>query len=226
MELKNKRNFLLLIVFIVAILGTLYFRMSGSSLKLIEDKNDKVSDFSKKNLIKSKSSVKLESTDSLRILGKTFANIISNEVDINMLMDELEGMQLAPSRVEDKNEYTGNMSIIRTGKNLTGTRYFHAQFFSNDNGGHDLQHLSFDYQGDKADLARVAQNLAQYMKIKSTPEISRAEYRKYRVNDKYIFWAKIFDKGDYINMKSHPYKAYTENDIGEVILVALEQEIH
>ena len=229
MEIKNKKPFFLIIVLGLVAVGFFYFKTSGNSFKVIEGEEEhtlkpelnSTQDLLPKSKIASKTP-----EESLSFYGSALKNLILGDVELSKLLSELEAMGLNPSRVEDKNDYTGNMTIIRTNENLPGTRYFHGQFFSNENGGHDLQHLSFDFEGGISDMSQIGNVLSQSMGISSTPEVSRDGYRKFRVNESYILWAKLLTKDDYNDMKSDPYKAYSQSDIGKVIRVAIEQEIH
>lgn len=60
-------------------------------------------------------------------------------------MTQLENKKLSPYRSLDKNEDIGDMHMIRTHKSLRGTRYFHAQFFSDQHKDSlFVQHISFE----------------------------------------------------------------------------------
>lgn len=164
--------------------------------------------------------------ESLTFIGKKLRGLIENKITLNELMKELEGIGLEPTKISDTNEYTGSMTIIRTKNTLPGTRYFHGQFFSNENGGAELQHLSFDFNGGVSQLDSLGSKLKESLGLTGPAEISRGGYRMYRIGDSHVMWAKVIDEKDYKDLKSDPYKAYTKDDIGRVIRIAVEQEIH
>lgn len=229
MEIKNKKIGIILAVIFSAALTFMYLKTCSNKLTL-----QNTSDSSKQDNVpnsgesskKPKTFDQLKPMDSIVLYGSAMKEMISGEVDLDTFVDTLKEQGLSPTRTEDENEYTGNMTIVRTNNNLPGTRYFHGQFFSNDTGGHELQHLSFDFNGGAGSLAELGEKLSQAMGVNIKPERKRDGYRLYRVNDQYILWAKVLTQDDFSDLKSHPYKAYEQKEVGNLIRIALEQEIH
>lgn len=232
--MKNNKNLVLALITLCVVASIFFYFFRGSSSEKTQStnqsKNNSIREASdSKKSTKSNEVIKArpkDPTKSLQLFGENLKELISGEKDIDGLMQELESLGLEPNRVSDTNQYTGNMTIVRTGKTLPGTRYFHAQFFSDDNGGNQLQHLSFDYSGGAGEIGRVGSMLAKTMNLSTPAEVSREGYRMYRIGDSHILWAKVIDREDYNDLKSDPYKAYSSDDIGKVIRIAVEQEIH
>lgn len=231
MELKHKKALALFISSGTILFSFMFWRTSenGDLTQVQGDLELGTSLWTSSDTQKKKSmsdSLKFKPLESVKIYGDLMQKMASGEVDIQEVINELSDLGLTPSKVMDRNDFTGDMTIVRVGVNLPGTRYFHGQFFSNDNGAHELQHLSIDYAGGEESLAEVAKVLSQSLGILGTPEVSRDGYESYRVNNKYIFWAKVLTEEDFKDLKTHPYKAYEKKDIGRVIRIALEEEIH
>jgi len=146
----------------------------------------------------------------------------SRETDRNALINELKDKNLRPQNRRDENPYTGSLNIVRTQNILPGTRYFHAQFFSNDDGSEFLQHVSFEFVPGEQSLDAVVRALAHG---KDNLELTqdRENFRSWRTGDGYIIWAKVLEASDLEG--ADPFNAYKPSDIG-IIRVAKELDIH
>jgi hypothetical protein len=146
----------------------------------------------------------------------------SRETDRNALINELKDKNLRPQNRRDENPYTGSLNIVRTQNILPGTRYFHAQFFSNDDGSEFLQHLSFEFAPGEQSLEAVVRAVA-YGKDDLELTQDRENFRSWRTDDGYIIWAKVLEASDLEGVD--PFNAYKPSDIG-IIRVAKELDIH
>ena len=142
------------------------------------------------------------------------------------LLAALRSLKLSPNIVVDKNGLTGDMSIVRTLENSHLMRYFHAQFFTDRSAEEKLQHLSFDYNGGQEEFLELESQLRDNLKIKSSPEVTKSDYRLYQLPESYILWIKVLTQEDVDKLSNDPYKVYKKSDIGRVIRVAIEEEIH
>jgi hypothetical protein len=146
----------------------------------------------------------------------------SRQTNRENLIDELKQANLRPQNRRDENPYTGNLNIVRTQNTLPGTRYFHAQFFSNDDGSEFLQHLSFEFAPGEQSLDAVVTALSDgrdHLEMTQDKE----NFKSWRTDDGYVIWAKVLDASDFEGMD--PFNAYKPSDAG-IIRVAKEIDIH
>lgn len=146
----------------------------------------------------------------------------SRETSRESLMSELTQQNLKPQNRKDENPYTGSLNIVRTQNTLPGTRYFHAQFFSNEDGSEFLQHMSFEFAPGEQSLAAVVRALSHGQEnLEMTQD--KENFKSWRTQDGYIIWAKVLDASDLDS--SDPFNAYKPSDAG-IIRVAKELDIH
>ncbi len=155
-----------------------------------------------------------------------FAEVLSiyNKSPINYepLLEQLENWQLGPKIAKDSNPYTGTMAVIRTNKTLPGTRYFHAQYFSDENGENHLQHMSFEFRPGPNAFNNAIERVRKQFSLSAEPNYRREDFVSWNLPNGYIIWIKKMGKED---LKDDPYNAYTIEDNG-TIRVAMELEIH
>lgn len=168
----------------------------------------------------------LTKTKTLMSLGSLIQDIIVGRGAQDKLISGLEKLGLSVSSASEQNDATGEMSIIRTHNNLKNIRYIHAQFFSDSFSQDKLQHLSFDYKGEAADLDELSGLMTSTLGIKTQAEISHDGYRLFRLSQSHILWLKLLTLEDYHKLTHDPYKVYKKSDIGKLIRVSVEAEIH
>lgn len=149
-------------------------------------------------------------------LGKTSALLkgaMDSRNDSNQLKDELRKLDLIPVISYDKNPYTGNMRVLRTKKNLSGTRYIHAQYFENEDGVETLQHLSFEYRPGPGALAKAVSAIKSEFKLEKDPNIVKKDFAGWTLGNGYVVWCS---KRNLESLKEDPFNAYTDNDDGTI----------
>ena len=159
---------------------------------------------------------------SLKKLGLTIREVFVNKEDAKTFREKLKILNLNPTTNLNSNPYTGTLSIIRTKNNLPGTRYIHAQYFSDSNGNEGLQHLSFEYRPGPNALKRASLAVKSIFGLEGEPTMSSDDFISYKLSKDYNIWLKKMGASD---LKYSPFNAYTKNDIG-TIRVAIELEIH
>ncbi len=127
-----------------------------------------------------------------------------------------------PVVTRQSNPYTGEMFIIRTQKPLIGSRYFHAQVFSNEEGEHFLQHMSVEFKKGEKSMDQVSTALQSTFGTLGEPLRQTKQFRSWKVEPNYVLWVKKMDSED---LQSNPFNAYTSQDLG-TIRVALELQVH
>lgn len=157
--------------------------------------------------------------NSLTEMTSTLARFAKPRADLRDLLDTIQDQQ--PVITHDSNSVTGEMAIVRTKKPLPGTRYFHAQFFNNEDGQPFVQHMSFEFKPGPTAMADAVQAVHSAFGVQS-PETQREGYAKWDLPDGHILWVKKMDRDD---LKDDPFNAYSDSDVGTVRVV-LEAEIH
>ena len=153
------------------------------------------------------------------------ANIIQEFIRPNANLDNLvsilerNGQQ--PQRLVDKNPYTGELAILRTNSPLPGTRYFHAQHFSDAGKNGIVQHVSFEVQSSPTAMAESVLAMQDTFKL-TNPVVAREGYVKWNLDNHKILWIKKLTSED---LQLNPFNAYTQEDVG-TIRIAIEEEIH
>ncbi len=138
------------------------------------------------------------------------------------LIEQLQRSDEQPVVTRDANADTGEMVIVRTQKPLEGTRYFHAQYFSDEQGKGFVQHMSFEFQPGEHAMEDAASAVLSSFPELGTPQTSPNGFVRWNLNENYIVWIKRMTAED---LQDDPFNAYTSADVG-TIRVAVELEIH
>ncbi len=229
-------------IFIIILLGLFFFRTGGlfdeamekeapaeavqsplSSSKIPAVMGNKIEI---KNALKKQKSdsfkalnVQEENGEHLSILFKKYS--LDKEVSSAELLADLNSLELDPLRSLQETGSGGNMATVRTKSSLKGTRYFHAQFFTDDNGKEYLQHMSFE-MGPKEPFERVRELAKAYLSAKVISEISKPNYQLWKMDNGYNVWVKTLSKEE---LQDDPFNAYSDSDVGTKRIV-IEEEIH
>lgn len=139
------------------------------------------------------------------------------------LVKQLERAGLKPEAAVDENSDTGKMVTVRTGDALPGTRYFHAQFFEDEHGRMQAQHISFEVRPGP-DSEEVAQNLIRKTFVGiGKPTTERGCFREWKTKGCKTVWMKCLSAED---MTDHPFNAYDPARDKGTILVAQQDDPH
>ena len=165
------------------------------------------------------------STDELRsleTLGQTLAYAVDPAHSLNRLLEDMVKSQQQPLVVRDANPDTGEMMIVRTKSPLPGTRYFHGQYFTGEDGAPFVQHMSFEYKPGPDSMAAAVATVERSFPNLSRPVVQRPDYVKWQLDERYIIWVKKMEMDD---LENDPFNSYSLDDKG-TIRVAVELEIH
>ena len=148
--------------------------------------------------------------------------LATEQTQVKDIVQTLNKFKLDPKVNIDKNEFTGSLSIIRTNKTLPGTRYFHTQYFDEEEGG-IVQHLSFEFKPGAQSFEAVVKAVAEGLPENAEVTVSNSGYQGWRNIDGYIVWVKKLEESDL--SADDPFNAYSKNDVG-TIRVVKEIDIH
>lgn len=137
------------------------------------------------------------------------------------LVERLRDLEAKPLVMNDENPYTGSMKVVRTRSPFPGTRYFHAQYFDNEQNEEYVQHMSFEFRPGDQSFEAVKKSIKTAFKL-GEPLEDKENFISWRQGEDYVVWIKKMDLKD---MKDDPFNAYSKEDVG-TIRVAKELEIH
>lgn len=140
---------------------------------------------------------------------------------LNDVIDDLEKRNMSPLLLKDSNVHTGTMYVLRTESPLPGTRYFHAQYFTDDKKEPYLQHMSFDVKPEKNAFQDAITTIKKIFGKLDAPTINKEGFIMWPWKNGYNIWVQKMDQEE---LSGDPYNAYAANDIGTVkIAVELDQ---
>jgi uncharacterized Rmd1/YagE family protein len=164
----------------------------------------------------------LRENASLEEMTRVLSLYTQSNYNLPSLIDYLKRNGEQPFVARDTNPYTGEMIIVRTKAPLPGTRYFHAQYFTSENGQPTPQHMSFEYKPGPTALNDAAAAVEKAFTNLPRPSITRPDFIQWNLDQDHIVWIKRMGTED---LRDDPFNAYTAADSGTV-RVAIELEIH
>ena len=159
---------------------------------------------------------------SLETMGRTLGQVTQTSFTLKRLLEDLQKTGQQPLVAHDANPDTGEMLIVRTKSPLPGTRYFHAQYFTGDDGERFVQHMSFEYKPGPDAMAEAIAAVKNHFPNLSQPMVEREDYVKWTLDRDYIVWVKKMTMDE---LKHDPFNSYSTADNG-TIRIAVELEVH
>lgn len=162
--------------------------------------------------------------ESLLFFADTLSDFTTEQASMGQLVERLKAKNIDPFVMKDENAYTGSMEVVRTQKVIPGTRYFHAQYFSDgssESREKTLQHMSFEFRPGENSFDGVKAAFMKAFGLTGRPVLEKNGFVSWRKGP-YTLWINTQSKED---MANDPFNAYDDNDIG-TIRAAVELEIH
>lgn len=160
--------------------------------------------------------------ESLEDMSRTLFQFTRPESRLVDLVQYLESSRQQPQVTHDSNPDTGEMVIVRTRSPLPGTRYFHAQYFSDENNKSFVQHMSFEFKPGPTAMNDALNAVENAFPNLPDPKVRKGDFIQWEVPGGYVLWIQKMKSQD---LQDDPFNAYTEKDVG-TIRVAMELEIH
>lgn len=161
---------------------------------------------------------------SLKQMTHLLASFTVQEKTLDELIASLKKDQQEPVQIRDKNPDTGEMIIVRTKSPPPGTRYFHAQYFIDDNKQAFAQHMSFEFRPSPEAMEQAIQMVRETFADLGAPTEESRDFIQWELPHAYVVWVKRLDQQDITN---NPFNAYTPGDIGSIrIAIELNPEGH
>jgi hypothetical protein len=132
------------------------------------------------------------------------------------LLDSLRAAGLQPRVTEDENEDTGKMTVVRSENALPGTRYFHAQVFTDEKGQSHVQHQSFEIRPGPDSLRQALSLIRQNFPGLGRPVVQEEGYALWKTRDGRVISAKQLGPED---LEDNYYNAHTIEDVGTVWVI-------
>jgi hypothetical protein len=162
------------------------------------------------------------SASSLNDMSQALHKFTKQGQRLKDLVQYLKDTHQDPQVSHDANPDTGEMAVVRTRRPLPGTRYFHAQYFSDGPGDEGfVQHMSFEVQPSATAMNDVVSAVSKSFGLQK-PTVERDGYRKWVLDKGYILWVKRMENED---LSDDPFNAYSAADVG-TIRVAVESNVH
>ncbi len=158
---------------------------------------------------------------SLNEMASIVSQFTQPDHPLTELVDRLQKSGQEPKIFRDANSETGEMIIVRGDSPLPGTRYFHAQYFTDDAGERFVQHMSFEFKPAPDAMAAAISAVEKNFNV-SSPTHRREDYVRWKLGDHKIVWVKRLSDDD---MAHDPFNAYSAADRGAVRL-AVEDDVH
>lgn len=161
-----------------------------------------------------------EERASLRTLTSLLNDVTRHPSKPSDLIDQLIRSGYEPVISKDTNDYTGTMVIVRTKNTLPGTRYFHAQYFTDESGKYFPQHLSFEFRPGNS-MADIVGQVEATFGLLGKPAFANAEWMEWKLPNEYTLWIKKLGSED---LEGDPFNAYSAADVNTIV-VGVEKDI-
>lgn len=160
--------------------------------------------------------------NSLNNMAATLFEFARPGARLDSLLEFLKSSHQDPFVVNDSNADTGTMTIVRTNSPLPGTRYFHAQYFEDENGEKFVQHMSFEFKPGPDSLREAMASVEKTFGSLGKPSEQQKDFVQWELQDGYVLWIKRLNAQD---LADNPFNAYSASDVGS-IRIAIEQSPH
>lgn len=166
--------------------------------------------------------------ESLLVAVKKMTHVLavyaSADKSLEALVENLRQDRQEPYMVRDANEYTGEMMIVRTKSPIPGTRYFHAQYFTDENKTRFPQHMSFEFRPHAEAMNQAIAAVRESFPGLGNPEQQSNDFIQWDLGNGHVLWVKRLGPDD---IEENPFNAYTPDDLGSIrVAVELRLEGH
>jgi hypothetical protein len=160
--------------------------------------------------------------ESLNTLAKVLFEATRPNQPMDSLVSYLKVTAQDPYLVKNANPYTGELTFVRTNSPFPGTRYFHAQYFSDKNNQPFAQHLSFEYKPGADSMNQATAAIQQAFPLLGAAKTrEKGNFTEWDAGGGYTVWLRRLTSED-IRRSNDPYAVHTPDDVGTIV-VAIEQ---
>lgn len=160
--------------------------------------------------------------ESLQQMAALLFEFTQEDRPLKELLGTLELAGQKPFTLSERNEYTGEMTIVRTKNPPPGTRYFHAQYFGGKDVEASVQHVSFEYKPGAQSMDDAIAALEKAFPGLGEPALRKDDFIQWDLDDGFVVWVRKLKAND---LKEDPFNHYTPADTGTLrITVELNPE--
>ncbi len=163
-------------------------------------------------------SVEVSDQENMQKLASVLFEFSRPQRTFNQLIQYLRTNGQEPFVARDANESTGEMMIVRTKSPFSGTRYFHAQYFSDNGQERFLQHMSFEVPKGPQAMAQALQAVKTAFPGLGQAKVQSPDLLTWDAGDGYTVWIKRLKAEE---LRDNPFNAYTKDDVG-TLRIAIE----
>ncbi|HRO67588.1 MAG TPA: hypothetical protein PL182_08495 [Pseudobdellovibrionaceae bacterium] len=163
-----------------------------------------------------------KSRESLETMSRLLAKAFNPSTTLEEVVSELKKTGQKPFVTRSENPATGRMMIVRTKSPLPGTRYFHAQYFTDEQNKVFVQHMSFEFKPGPDSLREAVQTAMRSFRL-GQPREQKADFLQWDLDDDYVLWIKRKSAED---LTDDPFNAYDPEKDDGTVQVAMEMKIH
>lgn len=160
-------------------------------------------------------------TVSVKKMTRFLATYAGTGKSLEDLIEDLKTNQQDPFIVRDANKYTGEMIILRTKNPYPGTRYFHAQYFTDENHVRFAQHMSFEIRPHAEAMDQAIAVIRDFFPQLGTPTEQSPDFIQWDLENGHVLWIKRLGPED---IEENPFNAYTPEDLGS-LRIAVETRL-
>lgn len=163
-----------------------------------------------------------DSKASLNEMSLVLVDAVRGSKNFEGIVQRLKQTGQDPVITRDGSATTGEMLIVRTKNPLPGTRYFHAQYFTDENNQRFVQHMSFEFQPSATAMADAVNAAVRNFSV-GEPTERKADFMQWNLDENYVLWIK---KKSVKDLQHDPFNAHDpKKDVGTVQM-AVELKIH
>ena len=160
--------------------------------------------------------------ESLNTLAQVLFIATRPHQSMNGLVNYLKASAQDPYLVKNSNKYTGELTFVRTNSPFQGTRYFHAQYFSDQNSQPFAQHISFEFRPGPDSSKQVVDAIQKaFPNLGPAKTREKGNFTEWDAGGGYTVWTRKLTAED-IRRSNDPYSVHTADDVG-THLVVIEQ---
>lgn len=163
-----------------------------------------------------------EARRSLDVMSRLLSKAFAPDATMDQVFRELKATGQKPFITRSGSSATGSLRIMRTKSPLPGTRYFHAQYFTDEQGKVFPQHMSFEFRPGPHSLQEAAQAAAKNFRL-GKPSERKADFIQWDLDDDYVLWIKKKSAAD---LQDDPFNAYDPVKDAGTTQMAVEMKIH
>lgn len=159
---------------------------------------------------------------SLNEMSSLLVDAVKGSKNFDRLVHRLRQTGQNPVLTKNDNGVTGEMVTVRTQSPLPGTRYFHAQYFTDEKNQRFVQHMSFEFKPGPTSMNDAVRAAVQNFAV-GEPTDRRGDFVQWELDDNYVLWIKKKSAQD---LKNDAFNAHDPATDAGTVQMAVELKVH